>query len=192
MLKRTLEAVGLRTRTDIPAAEIFSSSLDCEKYGLKEKDIEVIHLLRDFVMEYNRETPVDGSLRITGPVTAAALMKDIFRGMDHEEVWIVLLNNDGRPLNRRFICSGGISSSVIDCRRIVKTALEGNATGVILFHNHPSGNVMPSCCDVKETEKLRDCLKVFDIALTDHIIISDSRWYSFAEEREAGFAEQGC
>ena len=188
MLKRTLEAVGLRTRTDIPAAEIFSPAFDYEKYGMQSCDAERLHLLRDFVMEYNRELPLDPDVKVSDSAKAASLMKDIFRGMDHEEVWIILLNNDNRPLNRVLVCSGGITSSIIDCRRIAKSALENNATGVLLYHNHPSGNTRPSASDVRETERLRECLKVFDIALTDHIIISDTRYYSFADEREMKFS----
>lgn len=174
MLKRTLEAVGLRTTTDIPAAEIFSPALDYGKYGLRSSDAERLHLLRDFVMEYSRELPPDPDVKVCNSGKAASLMKDVFRGMDHEEVWIILLNSDNRLLNRMLVCIGGIASSIIACRRIAKSALENNAAGVLLYHNHPSGNVSPSAHDVRETERLRDCLKVFDIALTDHIILSDT------------------
>lgn len=187
MLKRTLEAVGLRTRTDIPAEEIFSSSFDYERYGLEDRDLELIHLLRDFVSEYNRELPLKTEKAVMNAADAAALMYPVFRGMDHEEVWAVFVNASNRPVHRAMVCLGGLSACVIDSRRIVRTALEQNASGVILYHNHPSGNARPSACDIKETEKLSDCLKVFEMSLLDHMVMTDTGYYSFSEEKESRF-----
>lgn len=182
MQKRTLEALGLRTRTDIPAAEIFASTFDAKTYGLSSDEVRFIRCLRDFVMEYNREIPMQEDRPVTCSMDAAGIMYDAMRGLDHEEVWVVMLNLANVPLSRHLICSGGLDVSVIDNRRVVKIALEQNAKGVILFHNHPSGNPTPSNADIKETERLRKALEVFDMKLTDHIVISDSRYYSFAEE----------
>ena len=68
---------------------------------------------------------------------------------------------------------------------IVRQAVLTQAAGVIIAHNHPSGNVLPSQSDIKETEKLKKALKYLNISLVDHIIISDDRYYSFADEHSS-------
>lgn len=183
MQKSTLEAVGLKIRYDIPAGELFSSNLDVSKYSLDESQIAVIHCLRDFVKEYNRELPKETGKPVSDSLGAAAIMYPTLRGMDHEEVWALFLNAANIPVNTEIISEGGLSASLMEPRSVVKKALECNASGVILYHNHPSGNPLPSASDVRETERLRDCLKVFDMNLLDHIVISDSRFYSFADEK---------
>lgn len=187
MLKRTLEAVGLRTRTDIPAEEIFSASFDYKSYGLGDRDLTLVHMLRDFVAEYNRELPMKREDPVQNASKAAELMYPVLRGLDHEEVWALFLNSSNIPLHREMICTGGLSACVIDSRRIVRTALEKGATGVILYHNHPSGNARPSMNDIKETEKLGECLKVFEMSLLDHIVMTDTGFFSFSEEKEQRF-----
>lgn len=183
MQKRTLEALGLRTKKDIPAAEIFASTLDAKTYGLGSEEVRFIRCLREFVMEYNREIPMRDDRPVTCSRDAAGLMYDSMRGLDHEEVWVVMLNSANVPLGRHLICSGGLDASLIDCRRVVKIALEADAKGVILFHNHPSGKPEPSAADIRETERLRNALAVFDMNLLDHVVMTDSKYYSFAEEK---------
>lgn len=87
------------------------------------------------------------------------------------------------------ITVGSISSTIVDIRRIVKQALLCNATRIILFHNHPSGNPLPSKADIAETEKLKKACDLFDISLIDHIIIGDDCFYSFADESEKSFRQ---
>lgn len=114
---------------------------------------------------------------------AAKLLKKDLQNLDHEEVWILLLNQDMRPMKKERINMGTLSQSLLDVRRIVKTALDNAASDVILFHNHPSSNPVPSEEDIKRTEELRDALKLFSINLADHIIIGGNgrSFYSFAD-----------
>lgn len=114
---------------------------------------------------------------------AARLLLDNLQGLDHEEVWILLLNQDMRPMKKERINIGNLSASLMDVRRIVKAALDNTASSVILFHNHPSSNPIPSEADIKQTEQLRDSLKLFSIVLTDHIIIGGDgkNFFSFAD-----------
>lgn len=116
---------------------------------------------------------------------AAKLLKEDLQGLDHEEVWILLLNHDMRPMKKERINIGNLSASIVDTRRIVKSSLNNTASSIILFHNHPSSNPVPSSEDIKRTEELRDSLKLFSIDLTDHIIIGGNgeTYYSFAEEK---------
>ena len=77
---------------------------------------------------------------------------------------------------------GGVSGTVADPKRIFKAALENNATQLVLCHNHPSGNRQPSTADIKLTERLVFAGKQIDIDVVDHIIVSDTGYYSFADE----------
>lgn len=116
---------------------------------------------------------------------AATLLKRDLNRLDHEEVWILLLNHDMRPMKKERINIGTLSQSLIDVRRIVKTAIINAASSIILFHNHPSSNPLPSEEDIKRTEELRDSLKLFSIDLTDHIIIGGNgeTYFSFANDK---------
>lgn len=116
---------------------------------------------------------------------AARLLKADLQDLDHEEVWILLMNQDMRPLSKERINIGSLSQTIIDVRRIVKKALDNAASSIILFHNHPSSNPVPSEEDIKRTGELRDALKLFSIDLTDHIIIGGNgeTYYSFADEK---------
>ena len=92
-----------------------------------------------------------------------------------EEVKMILLNRDNRVLGIANISMGGITGSIIDTRVILQYAIKSNATSVILAHNHPSGSTKPSEADKHITRKIRDALKVCDISLLDHLIITKER-----------------
>ena len=99
-----------------------------------------------------------------------------------EYLKILLLNRGQKVLGVVPISEGGIDSTCADIRIIMQAAILGNASGIILTHNHPSGNLQPSKQDDVLTEKLRDAAKLFDIRLLDHIIISDCGYYSYLDE----------
>lgn len=114
--------------------------------------------------------------------------KDVFEifnaligDLPYEEFWILLLSRSNSIIDRQKISQGGISGTVTDVRIILKLALDKMASSVILCHNHPSGNMNPSEQDVSITQKLKDAGKLMDINVTDHIIITDSNYYSFAD-----------
>lgn len=98
-----------------------------------------------------------------------------------ESSFILLLNQANITIGYAKISQGGISSTVIDVRIIAKYAVESLATGVILAHNHPSGNSNPSEADKAITEKVKKALSIIDITLLDHLVITDGDYYSFAD-----------
>ncbi len=102
--------------------------------------------------------------------------------LPHEEFWVLLLNRANRVIKTTFLSKGGISGTIVDVRLIARSAIEQNASGVILAHNHPSGNLKPSSADIDITRKVKDGLKLFDIHLLDHLIISNNNYLSFADE----------
>jgi DNA repair protein RadC len=101
----------------------------------------------------------------------------------YESSFILLLNRQNKVLGYAKISQGGVTGTVIDPKIVCKYAVDSLATGIILAHNHPSGNTQPSSPDRDITCKLKSALSYFDIQLIDHIIITaDAGYYSFADE----------
>ena len=100
----------------------------------------------------------------------------------HEEFWILLMNRANEILRPVQISTGGVSGTVADPKLIFKQAIEHLASSMILFHNHPSGNLMPSQADKDLTKKLRDSGRLLDIPVLDHLIFTDKAYFSFADE----------
>lgn len=185
MERELLAAIGIRACKDIPVQDLFDPAVDAYAYGLKKGDVRKLQALRAFVERYEREVPVDAGAVITDAAGASALMYQTLRGLDHEEVWMVLLTSANTVIARRMISVGGLDQTIIDKRKIAKTAVLMDASGVILFHNHPSGNPNPSKADIRETESLKGMLDTFGIRLVDHLILTDRSFFSFVDSRTA-------
>ncbi len=110
------------------------------------------------------------------------MMLPRLKGLDHEEFWIILLNRANYIIHKEMISLGGISSTVVDSKLVVRMALDKRASGIIMVHNHPSGNPRPGHSDLTETERMKKAANTFDIALLDHIIICDDCYFSFADD----------
>lgn len=101
--------------------------------------------------------------------------------LDHEELWGIYLSKNGKILKKVRISSGGTDFTSADIKKIVKPAVDLMASNVALCHNHPHSTTRPSRDDQNLTKKAKEALALFDIRLLDHIIISDGRYYSFAD-----------
>ena len=99
-----------------------------------------------------------------------------------EEFWAVFLNQSNRIVGKSRLSAGGINQSVVDVRILFKTALEILATGVVIAHNHPSGNLKPSQEDLKITKQISEAGKILNIQMLDHLIITQNSYLSFADE----------
>lgn len=119
---------------------------------------------------------------ITDPSMIYRSMLHRMRILRHEECWVIYLNRSNYIIHKECMSTGGVDATVIDVKMIIKTALEILASGIILVHNHPSGNPNPGQQDIVQTGKLRKAAETFGISLLDHIIIADDRFYSFANE----------
>lgn len=119
-------------------------------------------------------------------ITCSRDAYDIFQAnlpdLSHEEFWILLLNRANRVIGRERISSGGVAGTVVDAKLVFSKALSQMACSVILAHNHPSGNLRPSQADLQLTTKLVKAGKNLDIAVLDHLIVTHTGYYSFADE----------
>lgn len=102
-----------------------------------------------------------------------------------EYCFALLLNRANSPVGYVKVAEGGMSECVLDIKLILKAALDLGASGVILCHNHPSGIPYPGSSDLKQTDSLRKALNTLDIYLLDHIILTEDRYFSFAEDAVA-------
>ncbi|MBA3664519.1 MAG: DNA repair protein RadC [Bacteroidetes bacterium] len=121
-------------------------------------------------------------VKITSSRIAYEALQKFLSDLPHEEFWILVLNRANKIVKTECISKGGITSTVVDARLICRSAIENNASGIILAHNHPSGQLVPSMEDKVITRKLKEALQLFDIALLDHIIVGDQDYYSFGDE----------
>ncbi len=101
---------------------------------------------------------------------------------NNEEFWVIILNRANRVIKTHQVSIGGISGTVADPKIIFKAALDEMGSSVILVHNHPSGNLKPSESDIKLTKKLKNVGEALEMPVLDHIIFSDSHYFSFADE----------
>ena len=141
-----------------------------------------INAVRNIVMLYEKSKHVKPTT-IKGPKDIYNLLKKDFDSLNHEELRVVFLNTGNSVISTQKMFSGGLDSIVIDNRMIVKEALLKSATGVIIAHNHPSGNCMPSSSDIQQTQALAKALNFLQISLVDHLIIADNSYFSFADEK---------
>jgi DNA repair protein RadC len=102
----------------------------------------------------------------------------------HEEFWVLLLNRSNQVIYKGKISSGGVAGTVVDSKMIFKLATDKLASAVILCHNHPSGNCIPSEADIRLTRKLKEAGNVLDITVLDHIIVTANEYYSFADQNQ--------
>lgn len=129
-----------------------------------------------------REEEIIQAPLINTPDKAYEQMRYQLAGLDHEEFWVIFLNNSKRVITKKQVSVGGVASTIVDVKIILKHAIECLATAMILVHNHPSSSLRPSTQDDRQTEKLKAAAKLLDIDVVDHIIVGDSGYYSYAGE----------
>jgi DNA repair protein RadC len=120
-------------------------------------------------------------LQIRCSKDVADIFQPLLADLAYEEFWILFLNRSNKVINRMKLSQGGISGTVTDVRLAMKKAIEYLASGIIVCHNHPSGNLNPSESDSKITQKIKEAGNLLDIQLLDHLIISEKEYYSFAD-----------
>lgn len=120
--------------------------------------------------------------KITSSKTIFEIMQPIIGELPHEEFWIVYLNNSNKVISKSQLSKGGITGTLVDVRLVFKTALEMGATGLILCHNHPSGTLIPSDADKQITRKLKLAGDSLEIKVLDHLIVTETSYYSFVDE----------
>lgn len=129
-----------------------------------------------------RESEARRLLKISSSHNVFQVMQPLIGELPHEEFWVLYLNNSNKVLHKSLLSKGGITGTVVDVRLAFKTALQYGATGIILCHNHPSGTLKPSEADCQITKKIKLAGENLDIKVLDHLIVTETGYYSFSDE----------
>lgn len=113
---------------------------------------------------------------------AFLLFSPLLSDLPYEELWIALTNRSAKVIEKVKISQGGTGETTADLRLILKAAINTLADGIILCHNHPSGNLRPSPQDDQLTNRLQTAARLMGISLLDHIVLADGNYYSYADE----------
>lgn len=153
----------------------------CRFKGIGEaKAISIIAALE--LGRRRKDTEIQEVVKISCSKDIFELMQRYFADLNHEEFRIILLNRANKVLSTHLISKGGQAGTVADPKIIFRIALENHAASVILTHNHPSGNLKPSQADISLTQKLCSAGAMLDIAVLDHLIFTDSSYFSMADQ----------
>lgn len=120
--------------------------------------------------------------KITSSASVFELMQPVIGELPHEEFWIIYLNNSNKVIQKKQLSKGSITGTLVDVRLTLKIALEVGAVSIVLAHNHPSGTLKPSMADKQLTNKLKTAAETIDIKVLDHLIVTESAYFSFADE----------
>ena len=123
---------------------------------------------------YCERSETDTPTCITSPLDVYHLSKGWFVGLNHEELWVVYLDQSKHIIQSEQLTKGSASFTIVDPRQIFRRALLYQAQGIVLIHNHPSGNCIPSAQDIEITNRVREIGILLHIPLVDHVIIGKS------------------
>lgn len=140
--------------------------------------------LAEIQVSYKTKVRPSERRKITRSSDAEAVLREIWSpGIElKEEFYILLLNRANAVLGWYKVSEGGVAGTVVDPKLIFSVALKGLACGLILAHNHPSGNLRPSDQDISLTRRLKQAGEILEIPVMDHLILSAEGCYSFADE----------
>ncbi|MDE7346843.1 MAG: DNA repair protein RadC [Muribaculaceae bacterium] len=157
--------------------------------GIGDAKALQVEAMMEITRRYHLEL-IDSTTRILDPIKTSdsifQRMRYRISNLDHEEVWILLLNRRNQVIKEFRLTSGSSTASVFDTKMILKRALLENAEGLAMCHNHPSGNLRPSPQDDNITRKLFAACTSLDLRMLDHVIITVNGFYSYSDEGRLG------
>ena len=138
-------------------------------------EIVQIQMVKEATLNYTGQT-------ISNPDMASEIVRNFLGCKDREVFGSLCVDTKNVPTNISTISIGSLNSTTVHPREVYKTAILSNAAGIIIFHNHPSGNPEPSQTDIDITKRIADAGDILGISLLDHIILGDSQYVSFKEK----------
>jgi len=154
----------------------------CRYNGIGEAKAITILAACELGKRRQMERPAE-RLELTSATRVYNHMHPLMQDLDVEQFWVLYLNQANRLIKQTKIAHGGISEVTVDVRIIIREAVLCNATIIIVCHNHPSGNIVPSRQDDQLTRTVKSACDVMRLHLMDHVIVADGQYFSY---REAG------
>lgn len=170
--EQAVEYVGKLTRCEMTSVEELFSQLTPARKALAEAAVELYKRVQ--IKQAERQQVISSE-------TVCDILRPLIGAIEREEFWAVYLNQSNRVIRKERLSAGGLTGTLVDVRLIMKGALLCNATGMIISHNHPSGNEKPSGEDNRITEQVKKAADTLNIRLLDHIIITSNTHYSYVE-----------
>lgn len=151
--------------------------------GLGKLKVLQIEAVLELIRRYNSEEPLNNPI-MRSSRDIFNIMRPKLGHLDHEEIWVMLLNRRNEMMECRQLFRGGTDSSLFDIKVLMKMALLEGATSIVLCHNHPSGNLKSSPADDNLTRATREACAYFSIRLMDHIIVSsdNTNYFSYSDQ----------
>jgi DNA repair protein RadC len=184
---------SLTTTSQLPLIDMTGGvSISKERRKLKTQKIKVndmlsqVRQLHEQINSYLHKCPATERPSINSPADAAELLKPFIGNLDHEELWVIVLNRRNRVLQLVRLYQGSVNSSQIRVGEVFHQAIIEQASSIILAHNHPSGDPTPSPDDVAVTRAIVHAGKLLDIEILDHVVVC-STWHVSLKERGLGF-----
>jgi DNA repair protein RadC len=170
-------------------------SISKERRKQKNQKIKVndmlsqVRQLHEQINSYLHKCPVAERPSISSPADAAELVKPFIGVLDHEELWVIVLDRRNKIMQFVKLYQGSVSASQVRVGEVFRQAIIEQASAIIIAHNHPSGDPTPSPDDVAVTRAIVQAGKLLDIEVLDHIVVSQDRFISL-KERGLGFGNQ--
>lgn len=141
------------------------------------------YILKQVAVRLVERPPLYSEEPMDCPGAVIHAMSEFLREMDRELFCVVSLQSDLRPINMEVVSIGVLDAALIHPREVMKSAILSNAASIMLFHNHPSGKLVPSREDIEVTRRLQDAGAIIGIRVTDHVITGKEtgQYYSFQE-----------
>ncbi|HAI75676.1 MAG TPA: hypothetical protein DCM08_05465 [Microscillaceae bacterium] len=188
---------GTKSMTAVDVAKLLLSNVNNDLHELARKGVADLRKFKGIgearaitivaALELSRRRDAqkaEEKFAIKSAEDVYVLMKQELMDLPNEEFWIILLNRANRVLKIDRISSGGVSGTVVDAKDIFYKAItyHQRVSGIILVHNHPSGNLKPSQADIDLTRRIKEAGKILEISVLDHLIFANQGYFSFAQE----------
>ena len=170
--EQAAEYAGRLTRCEMASVDELFSELTPKRKALAEAAVELYKRVQ--IKQAERK-------QIISSEAVCNILRPLIGDIEKEEFWAIYLNQSNRVIRKERLSVGGLTGTLVDVRLIMKGALLCNATGMIIAHNHPSGNEKPSQEDNRITDQVKKAADSLNIRLTDHIIITSNTYYSYVE-----------
>lgn len=146
------------------------------KNSAKRVDIVSLKVVKESSLLYENR-------KISSPSDAVDIGRIMLDGSDREKLLLCCLNTKNEPNSLNIVSIGSLNSSIVHPREVFKLAILSNSASIILFHNHPSGDTIPSKEDINITKRIKEAGKIIGIDLIDHIILGDNESYTSLKEK---------
>ena len=185
-----LNKLGLGLSEDWNVSDLILASRNGYLEGFSEEQLDKLGVLNEAITEYLVSIPVSQNVAITNADLATFYLYPLMKNLDHEESYILYLSRRNTIIKRMRLSVGGFTQTTIDNKQILRNAILLGAQGIIIAHNHPTDDPRPSKADVLSTQSLEKSCAALELTLLDHIIIANSSYYSFQEEKVSKYNKE--